>query len=390
MSLAREESQLNVGGYWHFFPKHSQARRAIWNGVDPKLGLNFIDAAFGGLIEHRNSSDMFLELKGGSTWQLLGSDNYDRLVGGNARGAVFSEWALCDPRALDYIKPIIVENHGWIIFITTYRGRNHAWKMVKQLRADPEWYVDIRTVEDTRDIHGKRIITDADIARERADGVSEAMIQQEYFCNPAAAVPGAVYAAQAERLVGDTARVSAPWNPLAPVYACWSFQQAPVCSGVVFVQPGVRPRILAAELFPFLSVPEALAKSRERPWKVSEHLVRESESAVLDALSGLRVYPDVIRNELLLPGRAETLAQAFLETATINAAESEDLVDSLTAYTRRDLTMDEAHPYFASGFEATWHGQLAQAVELAAVYEDITDAGWQRPQSYRNFDRRAI
>ena len=38
LSMARNESIKRVGGYVHFFPKHIQAKRAIWNGIDPKKG----------------------------------------------------------------------------------------------------------------------------------------------------------------------------------------------------------------------------------------------------------------------------------------------------------------------------------------------------------------
>ena len=133
MSLARIESQQRIGAYVHFFPYHTQARRAIWNGVDPRLGVKFIDHAFGDLTVATNKTDMLLDFKNGSTWQMLGSDNYDRVIGSNIVGVVFSEWALCDPRAWDYIRPILRENAGWAVFITTFRGRNHAWRMAQSV-----------------------------------------------------------------------------------------------------------------------------------------------------------------------------------------------------------------------------------------------------------------
>ena len=151
MSKARQECVKRVGAYVHFFPKHIQARRALWQGIDPKKSSRFIDIAFGGIESSRNNTEMLIEMINGSTWQLLGSDNYDRVVGANIVGAVFSEWALCDPRAWDYIRPMILENNGWAVFITTYRGRNHAWQMVQQLKDNPEWYVDVRDIYHTVD-----------------------------------------------------------------------------------------------------------------------------------------------------------------------------------------------------------------------------------------------
>lgn len=390
LSLARREAQINVGGYWHFFPKHVQARRAIWNGVDPKLGRNFIDVAFGDILAHRNNTEMFLELDSGSTWQLLGSDNYDRLVGGNARGVIFSEWALCDPRAWDYIRPIILENKGWALFITTYRGRNHAWQMAQGLRNNPEWRIDVRTVNDTRDLDGQPIISADDIEKERGEGTSEAIIQQEYFCNPAAAVPGAVYGLQTQRL-RESDRINARWTPLMPVVAAWDFSQLPTSSAVVFCQHTPNGlRALAGELLTAMTLPECLAHVRNRPWKVAEHLIGEESEPLVNVLSDMRVFPTVMRTRQ--PGHVETITQAAIETMDCNATDCEDLLDSLSGYTRHDISDNELRPMFSQEYDLTWHTQLARAFELAALneYEGGMGGGWHRPQRYSNSDKRVI
>ena len=48
---------------------------------------------------------MLIRFKNGSTWQVVGSDNYDRLVGTPPAGIVFSEWALAEPAAWAYFAP---------------------------------------------------------------------------------------------------------------------------------------------------------------------------------------------------------------------------------------------------------------------------------------------
>ena len=93
---------------------------------------------------------MMIEMHNGSTWQLLGSDNFDRIVGGNIVGAFFSEWALCDPRAWDFIRPMILENEGFAFFITTFLCRNHAWQMANNLKNNPDLYIHIMNVEQSR------------------------------------------------------------------------------------------------------------------------------------------------------------------------------------------------------------------------------------------------
>ena len=178
MHLASTMARIEVGSYWHLLPKHVQARRAIWTGIDHVTGRRFLERFFPDAVSV-NNTEMFVETEAGSSWQLLGSDNYDRMVGSNPRGVVFSEWALCDPRAWDYIRPILRANKGWAIFISTFRGRNHAYQMYQTLKNNPEWFVTLKTVDDTN------IVTAADVQADRDTGMSERLIQQEYYCKPA-------------------------------------------------------------------------------------------------------------------------------------------------------------------------------------------------------------
>lgn len=114
--------------YWHMLPEYGQARKAIWDAVNPHTGIRRIDEAFPQeLRKATRNHEMSIEFLNGSTWQLVGSDNYNSLVGSTPAGIVYSEWALSDPQVRAYLRPIIAENKGWQIFITTPRGRNHAY-----------------------------------------------------------------------------------------------------------------------------------------------------------------------------------------------------------------------------------------------------------------------
>jgi hypothetical protein len=110
-------------------------------------------------------------------WQLAGADNYDSLVGANPVGVIFSEWALTNPQAWDFIRPILLENGGWAWFNTTPRGRNHAHQMAIMAQKNDDWFFERLTVDDTG------VLTSEDIDAERASGMSEEKIQQEYYCS---------------------------------------------------------------------------------------------------------------------------------------------------------------------------------------------------------------
>lgn len=388
MSKARQESMKRIGAYVHFFPKHIQGRRAIWQGVDPKKGARFIDIAFGDIEADRNNTEMFMEMMNGSTWQLLGSDNYDRLVGSNIVGAVFSEWALCDPRAWDYIRPMILENNGWVIFITTYRQRNHAWQMVQQLKDNPEWYVDVRDIHGTTDIDGNPILTDKDMESERAGGMSEAMLQQEYFCNPEAVAEGSIYGKQIEQLRKDESRQKAVWNPNKPVYAVWNFD-LPVFASCLYIQPGATPTVLDARIWDFVTLGEAVAECYRQPFPVQKHLIAGEHSDLLPALSDLDIYPDVMRHS---SHYAQTTATAsFLNSCLINGDKCEIFLDALGGYVRRERFDSQAADLVFSDTPAdSWHAQLAEALETFATWDYYANSGgWSKDPDYSIQDRIA-
>jgi hypothetical protein len=200
-----------VGSYWHLYPLQVQAERAIWNGVDPQTKTRLLELVFPeAMVEYSNDQKLFKRFTNGATYQLVGSDNYNRLVGSGPVGVLFSEWALCDPRAWAYVMPMLVENGGWAAFISTYRGRNHMYQMVQKLRLDPRWYVDVRTIEMTRRLNGNRVVAPEDVEAERSSLVAmhgrtraDAMIREEFYCDPMAALPGSVYGGACARMLSE-------------------------------------------------------------------------------------------------------------------------------------------------------------------------------------------
>lgn len=388
MSKARQEAAKRIGSYVHFFPKHIQARRAIWQGVDPKKGARFIDVAFGDIEADRNNTEMFIEMINGSTWQLLGSDNYDRVVGSNIVGAVFSEWALCDPRAWDYIRPMILENNGWAIFITTYRGRNHAWQMVQQLKDNPEWYVDVRDIYGTTDIDGKPILTGQDMESERAGGMSEAMLQQEYLCNPEAVAEGSIYGRQVEALRKDDSRKRAVWNPNKPVYAVWNFD-LPVFASCVYVQPGSTPTVLDARTWNFVTLGEAVAECYRQPFPVQRHLISADQMELVAPLADLDIYPDVMHHSGHFA--VTTATAAFLNSCRINGEKCELLLDALGGYVRRERFNSQAADLVFSDTAAdSWHVQLSEALETWCTWDYYSQGStWSKTPDYSIQDKIA-
>ncbi len=194
LTAAHETSKLahlRRGGYWHIFPTAEQGRKAIWEGFT-KDGQRIMEQVFPASIRKAPraflpQAEMVVELKCGSIWRLMGSDRME-VVGAGPVGVVFSEFALAKPRTWDLVRPMLRENDGWAAFITTPRGKNHAYELFKHAQKDPSWFCDLKTLHDTRAYD-----PELTIAEERASGMPEALIQQEYFCDWNAASVGTVF-----------------------------------------------------------------------------------------------------------------------------------------------------------------------------------------------------
>lgn len=193
-----------VAGYWHMLPEYSQARKAIWDAVNPHSGRRRIDEAFPKELRKATRNDqMMIEFVNGSTWQVVGSDSYNSLVGSTPAGVVYSEWALANPASRAYLRPILAENGGWQMFITTSRGRNHAYNTLKAAQKTPGSFAQILDATKTG------VFTPETLAAELQSYIDDfgedygrSKFEQEYLCSFDAANIGAILArsiSEAER-----------------------------------------------------------------------------------------------------------------------------------------------------------------------------------------------
>lgn len=212
-----------IGNYWHCLPKYEQARKAIWEAVNPHTGKKRVDEAFPKELRKRtDSQSMAIEFLNGSTWRLVGSDDPDSLVGAPPVGVVFSEWALSNPLAYAYLEPILIENDGWASFITTSRGRNHAYKLHEAAKKDSDWFAQTLTVDDTGFIKRQSI----DKARSTYSAIfgpeqAEALILQEYWCSFDAPVLGAYWGPDILRAEQAGRVLDLEYDPALPVHTAW-------------------------------------------------------------------------------------------------------------------------------------------------------------------------
>jgi len=164
-----------VGQYYYWFPFAQQGRKALWEGID-RDGFRYLEHFPRQLRKRVNNQDMSLELVNGSIFRVLGTDRLE-VVGPNPVGCVFSEYSLQHPKGWSYVRPILAENDGWAMFNFTPRGHNHAFRLYRMAQGNPDWFCELLTADDTG------AITPESIQAERGAGMSEEMVQQEFYCS---------------------------------------------------------------------------------------------------------------------------------------------------------------------------------------------------------------
>jgi len=223
---------------YYIFPTYAQGKKVIWDSLT-NMGERILDYIPDEVVESKNSQEMKIRFKNGSLLQIVGSDNYDALMGTNPQGVVFSEYALQDPRAYQYIRPILTANDGWALFISTPRGKNHLWELYQIAQNLPTWFCYKLTVEDTGHISLH------EIQQEKIEGImSDDLIQQEYYTSFEMGVEGSYYAKYIDRMrieghIGDV-----PWENGFKVHTGWDLGVRDATTIIFFQTIGQTIRII--------------------------------------------------------------------------------------------------------------------------------------------------
>jgi len=164
------------GLYLYIGPLHTQTRQIVWLGGTNE-GRKFLDYFPPQIVTKKRNSVMEIDLFNGSMIKVVGSDQYDSLMGLNAMGAIFTEYSLQRPEAWQYIRPMMAANGGWALFNGTPRGMNHFYHMYRMAQKNENWFCQYLTRDDTD------VPTKPAIEEERKAGMKDSLIEQEFFCS---------------------------------------------------------------------------------------------------------------------------------------------------------------------------------------------------------------
>ncbi len=293
-----------IGSYWHLLPEQVQGRKAIWHAVDPHRGKRRIDLAFPQAIRRRTiDQEMFIEFKNGSTWQVVGSDRFDALVGTPPVGLVFSEFALSNPFAWSYLRPILLENSGWAIFISTPRGRNHLYNLYK-FALDPanEWHAIMNKASETG------VFTKAQLKNELLEYVVQygkrmgtSMFNQEYECSFESAIPGAYYAEELNELERAGRLCDVPYDENLPVITSHDLGMNDESVCFYWQVAGSQIRMIDYNVWRGTGLAEQVREMKSKPYIYGQYIypfdinVQELGTGTtrLQVLKGLGVHPTI-------------------------------------------------------------------------------------------------
>ena len=210
--------------YWHMLPAFSQGRKG-------RSGLRLIRTPASVALTKRsrtNCASTPTSRKCSSASRMGRPGKWLVPIGTTPQWAArlpalrFSEWALSNPSAWAYLAPIVIENDGWALFITTARGRNHAKSMLDMAQARDDWFSEVLPVNVTNAmseaaVEQQRLEYTGIFGKEAAD----ALIDQEYYCSFEAAILGA-YWGKEMLLAEQQGRIcDVPVNTDLPVHTAW-------------------------------------------------------------------------------------------------------------------------------------------------------------------------
>lgn len=235
-----------VGNYWHMLPQADQARKAIWDAVDPHTGRKRWEDAFPAeLIKHIDNQAMKITMVNGSTWQVLGSDNYNSLVGTTPVHITLSEAALADPNAFGYFRPILLENHGTSLHISSTRGRNHFYELFKLASTDEHSFAERLAADQTG------VFTEEQLKKELkyyitmyGDNIGRSLFLQEYMSDWDAATIGAVWGKELKQVREEGRARPCAYDSRYPVMTAWDLGVSDLTVIIFFQEIGNAIRII--------------------------------------------------------------------------------------------------------------------------------------------------
>lgn len=362
-----------VGNYYYLYPTYSQGKKALWEGRG-KDGVKYLDHFPKELRDGEpNDTEMKVKYKNGSIFQVIGVEDPDKVVGTNPRGIVFSEFSLQNPKAWDLMRPILAENGGWAIFNYTPRGKNHAYKLHMQNVDNPKWFIQKLTVDDTG------VLTAEDINTERQSGMTEDMVQQEFYCSYISATQGSIYWQEVDAADKNSQFKDVPHDPRLLVHTVWDLGKNDTnCIGF-YQSNGLTVRKIDYLSGNRKGLPDWIREIKQKGYNYGKHFaphdIQVSDYSLTGNQSRWEVAKDLgiefeIVPNLLIQEGIEAGRRLF-KRLYVDKTKCADWLDAIPQYTRE---YDEENKIFKDKPLHDWTSHFADEHRYASlVYNEFTN-----------------
>jgi hypothetical protein len=167
------------------------------------------------LADQPNESELRVDLVNGARIRLYGADNPERMRGLGFDGLVLDEFA--DFRSgvwSEVLRPTLSDRQGFATFIGTPHGKNEFWELWQIAQKSHAWYkLELKASETNLIVH-----EELDAAR---GAMSKDQYAQEFECSFDAAITGAFYADELERMKSQKRISRVPIDRAVPVHTGW-------------------------------------------------------------------------------------------------------------------------------------------------------------------------
>lgn len=370
--------------YYYIFPTYTQAKKAIWDSITND-GLKMLDYFPKSLVKNMNSQEMKITLHNGSLFQLIGSENYNQLMGTNPYGVIYSEYALQNPKARDYIEPILAANGGWQIVQSTPRAKNHLWTLYNYALKSEDWFVSKLTLDDTKHIPVE------EINKMRDEGTSEDFIQQEFYTSFDMGVEGAYYTRYLQNMREDGRIGIFPYDRTKKVHTAWDIGVDDSTAIIFFQMYDNIVRIIDCYSNQKEGLEHYTTYLNRKPYDYGIHIaphdiaVKEWGSGVtrFRKAADLGIHFHVCRNIPISDGIEAT--RSLLSACFINE-KCQDLLNSLESY-RQDY--DEINQIYKSKPKHDHSSHYCDAMRYLSVSKSILEENQSSVEYYRDLKRKA-
>lgn len=369
LNYAISQMYQKISTVFYLFPTRTQGRRVLWDGT-LNSGQKFLDFFPSDLITRSNQQDLSITMlnKHGkeSTFFIIGSEQYNRLMGTNPSLIIFSEAALQDPKAYQYLSPILAarkDSHA--LWISTPRGHNHFYHLCQIAKNDPNWFYYHLTVEET-----KHISLDT-IQQEISSGaISQELAQQEYWCSFERGISGSFYGSYVQK-ARDQDRIGViPWEEHFPVSTFWDIGMKD-STVIIFLQViGQVVRIIDCYANSTKGLEHYIDIINSKPYRYGKHVAPHdiktkewgNSTTRLEKARALGINFMVGRKIPLFDG-IEAARNLFCKT-WFDAEKCKDLIRALENYRQ---VYDERNKCYRSKPHHDWSSDYADAFRYAAV-----------------------